>query len=514
VAAGLYPARELRVERVAAYQGVEVPLGLPRLGSRADAPARGVDLVQGRDLLVRVFAAPEGTRWFSGKAARAHLVLHRANGERTTFEDVREIRRPSEQAELESTFNFYVPGSEFFGWDEFELELWDYGDCSLADDAAPNRFPEQGRVPLKARATGPARVRIVPIRYDADGSGRLPDTSEQHMRELAEALAAVFPVSWVELSVREPVGTKETELSDILNQLLQLRSLEEPPGDVSYYGLVDPGANMQQYCRFGCVAGVAAFGPAGGAGSVGVGVGFRGAAQDTFVHEVGHIYRLMHAPCGGPSGTDPSFPYRGATLGAWGYDARSGKLVDPAAGSRDFMSYCDPAWISDYNYQLLVDRLATVNGVHRSDRLAAVPDVQAFEQPWEAPEESPFAVTSTPFGSARGPHRRLSKSQQVTGALQAEPDVYRTLRVDAAGRPRWGVPVLGSAELGEPVTADVLDASGARVASIDVFRRPLSENQGAVYLVPQPEAGWQRIAVGDLPPVVFSAPGAIEPFTP
>lgn len=508
---GLRPASDLRVEGVYAYQGVEVPLGWTDRGA-----GRRVDLVQGRDLLVRVFVRPEGKRWFASQEARAHLVFHRANGERSTFEDVRAIRRPSERVDLESTFNFYVPGNEFFGWDAFELELWDYGDCAGASDLRPNRYPDEGRSALSARATGPVRVRIVPIRFDADGSGRLPDTSEEHMRELVDALAAVFPVSWVELTVREPVGTKETELSDILNQLLQLRSLEDPPGDVSYYGLVDPGQTMQHYCRFGCVAGVAAFGPASGAGSVGVGVGYRGVAQDTFVHEMGHVYRLMHAPCGGPSGTDPEFPYRGATLGAWGYDARSGKMVDPDAGNRDFMSYCDPSWISDYNFQLLVDRLATVNGVHRSDRVASSPEVQAFAKPWEAPQR--LAFTASPFSTVQLP--RLAKT---TPALAADPDtggpagareVFRTLRVDGDGRTRWGVPVLGRAELGERVEARVLGAAGELVTVIDVFRRELSEERGALYLVPQSEPGWERIAIGDLAPVTFSESQPIEPFVP
>src|SRR5690606_15694093 len=151
--------------------------------------------------------------------------------------------------------------------------------------------------------------------------------------------------------------------------------------------------------------GVATFGAAGGTGAVGVGLGYRGVADGTFVHEMGHVYRLMHAPCGAASGTDPNFPYRGATLGVWGYDARTGAMIDPRDQYRDFMSYCDPAWISDYNYQSLVDRFSIVNGLQARDAASlrrASSDQHLEFGEWHAPRmlESK-TITATPFGVLR-----------------------------------------------------------------------------------------------------------------
>ena len=46
---------------------------------------------------------------------------------------------------------------------------------------------------------------------------------------------------------------------------------------------------------------------------------------------------------------DPDYPYRDGNIGVYGYDARSGALVDPS--TPDLMSYCHPQWISDYNFK-------------------------------------------------------------------------------------------------------------------------------------------------------------------
>src|SRR5205085_6179587 len=71
---------------------------------------------------------------------------------------------------------------------------------------------------------------------------------------------------------------------------------------------------------------------------------------DTAQHEEGHNMSRQHAPCGGVAGPGPSYPYAGAKIGSWGYDAVTKKLMSPTANV-DLMSYCDPSWVSDYNYK-------------------------------------------------------------------------------------------------------------------------------------------------------------------
>jgi hypothetical protein len=138
-----------------------------------------------------------------------------------------------------------------------------------------------------------------------------------------------------------------------------------------------------------------------------VGVGFTGVrSAETMAHEIGHAHGRPHAPCGGAQGTDPSWPkdaaHKNATLGTWGFNILDGKFINPGAGAsqpHDMMSYCDPTWISDYQYDALFQRVVAVNGT------------QAFVSP--GPGGAPQA--------------------QKSGA-------YRMARVDAGGNLAWDGP--------------------------------------------------------------------------
>ena len=66
-----------------------------------------------------------------------------------------------------------------------------------------------------------------------------------------------------------------------------------------------------------------------------------------------------HAPCGGPQGIDPKYPYDGGSVGVSGYRISSDALMP--SDSFDVMGYCGPRWISDYTYAALFDRVRIVN---------------------------------------------------------------------------------------------------------------------------------------------------------
>lgn len=72
-------------------------------------------------------------------------------------------------------------------------------------------------------------------------------------------------------------------------------------------------------------------------------------APSTIAHELGHNWGRHHAPCGGPSGIDPGYPYPGGAIGAYGFNLATGIIQD--AGLPDVMSYCHPEWVSDYTYE-------------------------------------------------------------------------------------------------------------------------------------------------------------------
>jgi hypothetical protein len=88
-------------------------------------------------------------------------------------------------------------------------------------------------------------------------------------------------------------------------------------------------------------------------------------AGSVAAHEWGHNFRRPHAPCGGASGADPAFPYAGGKIGVVGWNASTNTLV-PATTS-DLMGYCDPEWVSDYNWNGVLTYRQSSGGDLRAD---------------------------------------------------------------------------------------------------------------------------------------------------
>lgn len=103
--------------------------------------------------------------------------------------------------------------------------------------------------------------------------------------------------------------------------------------------------NYYGYVRVNYGSGIAGIGYIGQEAATG-----RDDSLDTVAHELGHNMGRNHAPCGGAAGADPNYPYAGARTGSWGFDSQTGRLVNPAQVF-DLMSYCQPEWVSDYNYR-------------------------------------------------------------------------------------------------------------------------------------------------------------------
>ncbi len=145
-----------------------------------------------------------------------------------------------------------------------------------------------------------------------------------------------------------------------------LRSGELLPGRISYANIAQaPGFFTRGFSRGDRIC----MGPSGAA------------SNDLFLtyaaHEIGHELGRNHpTPASdvcGHSASDPAFPYPRAAIGE-----TSPLAVDPFFGldlgqysfdplrvlsgrsHRDFMSYCRPKWISDYTYEGIYQRLATM----------------------------------------------------------------------------------------------------------------------------------------------------------
>jgi hypothetical protein len=454
-------ARDIKIREVAVYQGVKVPI----VKDMVAVPERNADLVQNREAMVRVFVEPAAS--FQSRELSARLTLQNGADAPKRFEQAITVSGASTEKDGKSTFNLALPKDAFQEGTQYSVELRETSKCTpLMGTPIGARFPETGTSPVDARLTGPVKVMLVPVRYDADGSGRLPDLSDKQLMQMTERLYSMYPTSEVVLSMHEPVGTTRTDIADMLDQVRELRDADAPPSDVAYYGMVRQAETFREYCNGSCTTGIAGFGSQNGTATAGMGIGYIDAAAGTFVHELGHIYRRPHAPCGGAAGPDETYPYPEAALGSWGYDIKTKELFDPGTHV-DFMSYCSPEWISDYNYQLLLERIIVVN------------------------QRAGMQVLPPP----------------------GLPQVFRTILVSEAGQARWGLDLRPrSAPPGDPLTVEVLDAQGNVLTQVVAYHELVADGEHA-YFVPAPHAGWHSVRVPGAAPMLYSGVTTNQPFT-
>ncbi len=352
------------LHQVAIYQGVKRVLY-----DRAGTPPPSVKLVQGRDALVRVFYTTDDPAKV-GQPVVGRLSIDGAE----PIDAPGTLVPASGDADIQSTINFNVPGDLIGDNLIYNVAILEEGDGADNPNAI-HPAPDVGEsVPVEG-ARNVFRVVFVPFQYNADGSGRLPSVVDQTDTYVAR-LKQLYPVSDVEVVVREPVPWNQPILpngqgwQEVGFQLYSIRQAEKPSEDWYYYAIFSPTQSVLQFCGGGCLLGVTLLNndpPTTGdpALRIGLGVGFPEQGPSTAAHELGHAHGRNHAPCSPPGqplpdGIDPQYPHPGAGIGTWGWDIVGQQLIDPAIHT-DIMGYCDVQWISDYQFNKLLDRSAAVN---------------------------------------------------------------------------------------------------------------------------------------------------------
>ena len=344
---------ELEVDRVDAFQAVAIPLvegGVEVAGPRA--------IVAARDVLFRVHAIAR-----TGWSARSVAAVVTIGDER--FVDTRTPSLPADDARPESVFSIRVPGRAITASTRFSVRLEETSGAGA--DVPHARFPRDGSTAaLGAQLTTPLHLVLVPFRYDTDGSGRLPDTSEAQLARMRAELTGRFPYAEVTLEVHAVVPwahatrfNNNVDWGDVNQALIELRDDESAPEHEYWYGLMSPHGTRGSYCSStfgGCVTGQSYVATVDGT-RVGSGVGFGELDTiGTLAHELGHLHGRFHAPCG-TSGTDRDYPYLDGSIGVWGWDPRDGAFLDPDDHS-DLLGYCEPQWVSDYTWNAMFERQA------------------------------------------------------------------------------------------------------------------------------------------------------------
>jgi hypothetical protein len=365
-------AAGVKIAEVSIYQGPKSVL------MKAGASVvRDVPVIAGRDALVRIFLSVDKT-W---TAREVKLVLNMTSGgvALPAREKTWKLPGTSTEADYQSTVNFELPGDQVTSDLTWAVAIYETG-ARPANAPEPDqaRFPEEGELALDARDAGESlKIVAIPVRYDADGSGRLPDTSATQIERLRAQMHALYPVKKVEITVAEEfpwataVNANGTGWDTLLNAIVRKRQKDAVESNVYYYGLFAPASSLGEYCGRGCVLGLSplAYDPNDEfvRGSIGLGYGGqRSDAAGTFVHEIGHAHGREHAPCGlyGQS-ADPDYPHSGARLGVWAYDIVGKTMIDPGGRNRDMMSYCNPIFVSDYSYKALFERISHVNATQQ-----------------------------------------------------------------------------------------------------------------------------------------------------
>ncbi len=370
-------AAGVTVRHVDVFQGVE--LRIVADGQPVGDADRATHVVAGKDALVGVLVDTAAD--FTAREITGQLEIEVAPGDVRLYTTVQMLPAGSGKHPAESGFAFQVAGDDLVAGARYSVTLVETSlDASFPGATDGARFPagaEATRQDMEVRSiNGPLNLVLVPFQYNADGSGRLPPLDDATLDKYRALFGAMYPIGEINLTVREPVPysgslTGGGGWSSWLDTLTNIRDNDNPPPNTWYFGVAAPRSSFSAYCNGGCIVGLGWVpGRDDEYGRASVGVSFPDAlGLFTAAHEVGHTMGRSHAPCGGPSGVDPSYPYSGASIGVWGYDVFEDDLKQPSEYT-DVMGYCNRQWISDYTYDGILHRIEHVN----STAAAAAPE--------------------------------------------------------------------------------------------------------------------------------------------
>lgn len=466
-------ARDIDVVKVALYQAVEAPL--VDEGEIIPVSERDTLIVAGRDAVVRVFV--DAAVNFEPRELSARLTVD-TGGESHVLFAKQVISGDSSESSVNSTLVIDVPGALLAEDSEFRVDLVECEGHAEGEVGAV-RFPTgpDARSPLGVTTTGAVTVVFVPVVHD----GLEPDTSPEALAIYAAVVEKEFPTTQVLASVTSAIDSQQdgvaVDFEDALDVVADKRALDEPAPDVYYYGLIRPAASLGTYCAGPCTLGiafVASGGVSGAADRVGLGIGYvNPSASDasetddrlsyeTFLHELGHNHGREHVDCGNPDDPDPNYPYGGGRLGTWGFDVEERQPKDPD-DYRDFMSYCDPYWVSDYTWNAVAARITNVVGLAGREWSGAPGARVLGEEPAASSPPVRFRVMSVGRSGARWLRRVATFAQRTEGVE----------------------------------SASILDVAGRELLEVAVYRVKKSTGDGSVVYVPEPASDWAGVLLAD-----------------
>ena len=200
---------------------------------------------------------------------------------------------------------------------------------------ATKRIPETGRLEVDVEEMPLFDLTLIPFIWTkthdstiVDLVEAMADDPEDH--KMLGDTRTLLPIGDLDVTAHDPVLSDTNNAHVLLHRTHAIRAIEGATGH--YMGMMSQPVT-------GGAAGVAWLKHR---------VSFSIPVDYVIAHELGHNRSLLHAPCGNPARTDPSYPYSDGSIGVWGYDFERSRLVKPS--TNDLMSYCGPRWISDYHF--------------------------------------------------------------------------------------------------------------------------------------------------------------------
>ena len=309
-----------------------------------------VPLVAGEDALLRVFPiSPRRTDAYIPPARATFFV----DGAEVHVVDIpgQPTRIPTEldeaQASLDRSANVRIPASVVRPGLEMVVDIDPAGALDPGLGLA-RRIPASGRQPVRVEAMPTFDLTLVPFIWQS----RPDPTAERLVTEIASNpeehrllsdTRTMLPIGDIAVTAHPPVLTSANNSDALLDEVTAIRALE---GGTGYY----MGALSGEATGSWGVAWID-----GWTSYVRLGIVDQPSEALTIAHELGHNMSLYHAPCGVSSVVDWAYPYPAGQTGSWGIDARSGSDVLVPPTWADLMSYCVPAWVSEYNFYLAMD---------------------------------------------------------------------------------------------------------------------------------------------------------------
>jgi hypothetical protein len=322
---------------------------------------QGVELVEGRDAIFRVFAVAN-----AANTAQPAVQVRLFHG--TTEIQAVSVRASSpsvaqavNEGNLPSSWNLLIPGPLVVPGLRLLAEV--DPDQEFAElDEGDNVFPASGDpLAVTVRSLLPFQIRLVPVLQSVNvlqGNVTLAN-AEGYL----SVLRTMLPIGAYEVDVGAVYTTNAPELQGgnangawgtILSEILALRNAVDMSTRY-YYGVV-------QTTYSSGVAGIGYVGSPGGTFKAAIGWDRSGSRAGVLAHELGHNFGRLHAPCGSPANPDPGYPHPGGQIGAWGLHVETLEVKVPTQYF-DLMGYCNSDWVSDYTWNgVMAFRAASPTG--------------------------------------------------------------------------------------------------------------------------------------------------------